>query len=433
MSWAQAIMLARGLSRGWRGIWGAALTGAPFSQVPSQFPRGLHCSVATHSSDSSLVPRPPEPLRQPAKPLSPHEELFRLAPDGARDKASFVRAVQNFGQHNVHKRGHVDFIYLALRKMRDYGVEKDLAVYNLLLDVFPKEVFRPRNVFQKIFVHYPRQQECGLAVLEQMENHGVMPNKETEFLLIQIFGRKSYPMLKFVRMKLWFSRFKNINPFPVPRDLPKDPVDLATLGLRHIEPDLSARVTVYQVASSKDSTGTADPTEQHIVGIQSPDQQAALARHNPARPIFVEGPFSLWLRNKCVYYHILRADLVPPEEREVEEIPEEWNLYYPIQLDLKYGRSGWDDYEFDIDEVEEGPVFAMCMAGAHDQATLAKWIQGLQETNPALAQIPVIFRLTGSTGELLASSSGLEEPSPPPPQEQEEEEDNTQRQQQGQS
>lgn len=74
-----------------------------------------------------------------------------------------------------------------------------------------------------------------------------MPNKETEFLLIQIFGRKSYPMLKFVRMKLWFSRFKNINPFPVPRDLPPDPVDLATLGLRHIEPNLSARVTVYQV------------------------------------------------------------------------------------------------------------------------------------------------------------------------------------------
>lgn len=34
----------------------------------------------------------------------------------------------------------------------------------------------------------------------------------------------------------------------------------------------------------------------------------------------------------------------------MEEIPEEWNLYYPIQLDLKYGRSGWDDYEFDIDE-----------------------------------------------------------------------------------
>lgn len=127
-----------------------------------------------------------------------------------------MRAVQNFTEYNVHKRGHVDFIYLALRKMREYGVERDLSVYNLLLDIFPKEVFRPRNIFHSIFLHYPRQQECGIAVLEQMENHGVMPNKETEFLLLQIFGRKSYPMLKLVRMKLWFTRFKNINPFPCP-------------------------------------------------------------------------------------------------------------------------------------------------------------------------------------------------------------------------
>ncbi|XP_076977846.1 evolutionarily conserved signaling intermediate in Toll pathway, mitochondrial [Tamandua tetradactyla] len=432
MSWVQATRLSRGLLRGWGSICGATLTGPPFSQVPPKAPRGLHCSATVHSSDSWLVPLPPEPPRKPTKAPAQHEELFGAAP-GERDKASFVRAVQHFEQRSARKRGHVDFIYLALRKMRDYGVERDLAVYNLLLDIFPKEVFRPRNIFQRMFVHYPRQQECGIAVLEQMENHGVMPDKETEFLLIQIFGRKSYPMLKFLRMRLWFSRFKNINPFPVPRDLPQDPVDLAKLGLRHMEPDLSARVTVYQMPLSKDWTGAADPTQPHIVGIQSPEQQAALAQHNPARPIFVEGPFSLWLRDQCVYYHILRADLLPPEERKVEEIPEEWNLYYPMQLDLDYGRSGWDDYEFDINEVEEGPIFAMCMAGAHDQATLAKWIQGLQETNPGLAQIPVVFRLAASTGELLAASPGLKEPPPPPPQSQEEEEDNLQRQERGQS
>uniref|UniRef100_A0A8C9PJ00 Evolutionarily conserved signaling intermediate in Toll pathway, mitochondrial n=1 Tax=Spermophilus dauricus TaxID=99837 RepID=A0A8C9PJ00_SPEDA len=388
-------------------------------------------NTTTHNSEMSLVPHPPEPPKKPIKAPAPHEELFRQEPGGERDKASFVQAVQNFGQYNVRKRGHVDFIYLALRKMREYGVERDLTVYNLLLDIFPKEVFRPRSVIQRIFLHYPRQQECGIAVLEQMENHGVMPNKETEFLLIQIFGRKSYPMLKYLRMRLWLTRFKNINPFPVPRDLPQDPVDLAKLGLRHIEPDLSARITVYQVSTPQSLSGQQG-TCVSIPGIQSPDQQAALAHHNPARPIFVEGPFSLWLRSKCVYYHILRADLLPPEERKVEEIPEEWNLYYPMQLDLDYGRSGWDDYEFDIDEVEEGPIFAMCMAGAHDQATLSKWIQGLQETNPALAQIPVIFRLAGSTGELL-TSSGLEEPPRPLCEVQEEEDDHWKRQQQGRS
>lgn len=89
----------------------------------------------------------------------------------------------------------------------------------------------------------------SLRLCGHLPHTGVMPNKETEFLLLQIFGHKSYPMLKFVRMRLWFSRFKNVNPFPVPRDLPQDPVDLARLGLRHMEPDLSARVTVYQVSA----------------------------------------------------------------------------------------------------------------------------------------------------------------------------------------
>ena len=87
-------------------------------QVPPQAPRGLRCSAAAHNPDSSLVPRPPEPPRRPVKALAVHEELFRPALDGARDKANFVRAVQNFTEYNVHKRGHVDFIYLALRKMR---------------------------------------------------------------------------------------------------------------------------------------------------------------------------------------------------------------------------------------------------------------------------------------------------------------------------
>lgn len=50
-------------------------------------------------------------------------------------------------------------------------------------------------------------------------------------------------------------------------------------------------------------------------GIQSPSQVELLAKHNPNRPLFVEGPFPLWLRSKCVYYYVLRADPTPPEEK----------------------------------------------------------------------------------------------------------------------
>lgn len=41
----------------------------------------------------------------------------------------------------------------------------------------------------------------------------------------------------------------------------------------------------------------------------------ALAKHNPCRPVFVEGPFPLWMRKTCVYYYVLRADPAPPEEK----------------------------------------------------------------------------------------------------------------------
>lgn len=50
-------------------------------------------------------------------------------------------------------------------------------------------------------------------------------------------------------------------------------------------------------------------------GIQGPSQMEQLAQHNPSRPVFVEGPFPLWLRKKCVHYYILRADPTPPDEK----------------------------------------------------------------------------------------------------------------------
>ncbi|XP_060037758.1 evolutionarily conserved signaling intermediate in Toll pathway, mitochondrial isoform X2 [Erinaceus europaeus] len=281
MSWVRAIPQIRG----WRGIVGAAFSGAASSQVPRQPLRHIHLGAAapgpaptpSSSSSSSLVPRPPVP----------HEELFGPGSEaGPQDKARFVQAVRAFGQRNAHRRGHVDFIYLALRKMRDFGLERDRAAYHLLLDVFPKDVFRARSFLQRLFVHYPRQQECGVAVLEQMENHGVMPNRETEFLLLQVFGKHSHPMRKLLRMRLWFSRFRAANPFPLPRPLPRDPLRLAGLGLRRLEPDLSARITVYQTPAppdSTDSTLSPEPDRPHI-GSRAPSSRKPWAATTPPGP-----------------------------------------------------------------------------------------------------------------------------------------------------
>lgn len=60
--------------------------------------------------------------------------------------------------------------------------------------------------------------------------------------------------------------------------------------------------------------------------------------------------------------------------------------------------------------VEEGLVYAMCMAGQGDQATLSQWISGLQETCPILGQIPTVFRLESGPRELQTSSDAQQTP-----------------------
>lgn len=50
--------------------------------------------------------------------------------------------------------------------------------------------------------------------------------------------------------------------------------------------------------------------------------------------------------------------------------------------------------------VVEGAIYAMCMTGQGDQATLAQWVSGLQENNPVLGQVPTVFRLDSGFREL---------------------------------
>lgn len=333
-----------------------------------------------------------------------HDDLFEQMARESKTKATFNQVIEVFIKKDTRRRGHVEFIYAALKKMPEFGVEKDITVYNKILDVFPKEVFVPRNFIQRMFNHYPRQQECGVQLLEQMENYGLMPNIETKVLLVQIFGEKSHPIRKYQRIMYWFPKFKQINPFPVPQQLPEDPVDLARFSLTRIANDLDAKVTVYQLPCTDVTESGEEISLPHIVGIQSPNQMELLAEHNPNKPVFVEGPFPLWLRKTCVHYYVLRADPTPPEEKVEEPYDPERCLDYPLQLDLDLDRDLGDDESFDVEDLDEGPVFAMCMTSQGDQTTLNQWISGLQENNPILGRVPTLFRLDSGPRELQGAA-----------------------------
>ncbi|KAG8441390.1 hypothetical protein GDO86_006940 [Hymenochirus boettgeri] len=351
---------------------------------------------ATCSLHTSQPPGPPQ-VSSSTSQVTPYEDVFGKED---RNKSTFIQVLDMYCRRDVRRRGHVEIIETALRWMPEYGVEKDLQVYNRLLDVFPKEIFVPKNYIQRMFNHYPRQQECAIRVLEQMENYGITPDKQTCFLLLQIFGARSHPVRKYQRIMYWFPRFKHTNPYPVPVHLPSEPVELSRMCLQRIAADMDSKVTVYQMPSVEESEDGTKQEHMHIVGIQSPDQMSLLADHDSSTPVYVEGPFPLWLKKTCVYYYILRAE--PNPLKKEEELDNERSLYYPMKMDFELERDLGDDNTFDVDDVEEGPVFAMCMAGSGDEKTLGRWIRGLQETNPILAQTPVLFRLNSGPQELSA-------------------------------
>lgn len=96
-------------------------------------------------------------------------DLFSDAKD--KNKKTYMEMIKLFEKHDNQKRGHVEFIYAALRYMEEYGVNKDLEVYKSLLEVLPKGRFVPTNLLQAEYMHYPKQQKCAVDLLEKMEDN----------------------------------------------------------------------------------------------------------------------------------------------------------------------------------------------------------------------------------------------------------------------
>lgn len=89
-----------------------------------------------------------------------------------KNRDTFISMLHMFVERDKHRRHHVEFIYAALKQMKEFGVERDLAVYKEVLNVFPKGKFIPTNMFQAEFFHYPKQQDCAIFLLDQMEYNG---------------------------------------------------------------------------------------------------------------------------------------------------------------------------------------------------------------------------------------------------------------------
>lgn len=151
-----------------------------------------------------------------------------------KPRERFAVALMSYMEQEKFRRGHVKFITFALQQMDEFGLEKDLLTYNRLIDIFPKDRFKPRNMFDAFWPKPLPQIELALSILQKMEENGIRPDYTTYDLLIEIFGRVSFPVQKCFRLAYWFDKFKDADPYWIEGELPSAPFEVSRLGLLRI-------------------------------------------------------------------------------------------------------------------------------------------------------------------------------------------------------
>ncbi|XP_054735901.1 evolutionarily conserved signaling intermediate in Toll pathway, mitochondrial [Anastrepha obliqua] len=360
--------------------------------------RGFYCTKATNGGDGQSNSNTSgdgekQKIRKP--PLPAVQNPFANVTNKTRE--SYLVMLELFTERDVHRRNHVEFIYAALRNMADFGVEHDIEVYKALINVMPKGKFIPNNVFQAEFMHYPKQQQCIIDLLEQMEDLGVIPDYEMEAMLLNIFGRRGHPLRKYWRMMYWMPKFKNLSPWPLPNPVPDDTLEIAKIAIeRMCTVDVRSKVSLYETKTVKDAID-----DTWIVSGMSVEQSQLLRVHERHKAIYIEGPFLIWLRNRSINYFTLRADPDPDFLQSLQEDHEDTDdvsklgaPFFGTAMPRPQNQVGKNR---SVHQQEDGTIFAICATGTSTKDSLLSWIRLLEiNGNPALGEIPVLFRFTSA-------------------------------------
>jgi signaling intermediate in Toll pathway protein len=76
----------------------------------------------------------------------------------------------------------------------------------------------------------------------------VVPDDEMGYQVYYTFGKDTHAMRKYQRMMYWMPKFKHINPWPIPKFLPKDPTELAKIALRRMAVDFENQLSTFWVS-----------------------------------------------------------------------------------------------------------------------------------------------------------------------------------------
>ncbi|XP_045497044.1 evolutionarily conserved signaling intermediate in Toll pathway, mitochondrial [Colias croceus] len=306
-----------------------------------------------------------------------------------KNKESYLQVIKIFEGRDQRRRGHVEFIYAALGRMKEFGVHKDLEVYKALIEVLPKGKLIPHNIFQAEFMHYPKQQQCAVDLLEQMENNAVMPDTEMEQMLLNTFGRRGIPLRKYWRMMYWMPKFKNLSPWYLPDKLPDDTLELAMLAIQRITSvDADTKINIWQ---TEEIEASLDKT--WVVSAQSSTQQVLLSEQPLEEPLVIKGPYTVYLRDQTVTYFTLLGK-IRPDHQDDTDLDDVTKIEKPTGIPGYIGKTTLPSVKCTVHEQDDGTILAVCATGSSSRDSLLSWIRLLEKyNNPILAKIPVIFTL----------------------------------------
>ncbi len=100
--------------------------------------------------------------------------------------------------------------------MKEFNAHTNLEAYRKIMEIFPVGPLRCATKWQVDNMHYPRQQNCAIQILEQMERNGVMLDEDFVRLCVKIFDDWTHVVRKAKRQLYWLPKFKHLNPYPVP-------------------------------------------------------------------------------------------------------------------------------------------------------------------------------------------------------------------------
>ena len=115
-----------------------------------------------------------EDHQEQEKRLVVHQgEYFDKTGQRERNKRTFHQAMSLYLKHNsIYRRGHVEFLYAALDRMKEFEVHRDLDTYKQLLTLFPEGKMIARGPWEVEWMYYPKQQQCCIDIMDMMETHG---------------------------------------------------------------------------------------------------------------------------------------------------------------------------------------------------------------------------------------------------------------------